>query len=53
MGVRLRYQYERFTTADFALDMVAPDTLSNVILMGNSSPDYNAHNFGVSYFYNF
>lgn len=53
MGVRLRYQYERFKAADFALDMVTPDILSNVILMGNSSPEYSVHNFGLSYFYNF
>lgn len=52
-GLRFKYSYERFKTTDFGLDMVTPDILSNVILLGNSSPDYNAHVFGISYFYNF
>jgi len=47
------YAFEHFNTTDFGLDNVGVNTLSNVILLGNSSPDYNAHVFGVSLVYEF
>lgn len=50
---RLGYMYERYITRDFGLDMVDPDTLSNVILLGQQSPDYLAHVFGISLVYEF
>ena len=52
MGARLRYLFESYDTSDFARDLVAPDTLSNVILLGNGTPNYSDHVIGVSYFYN-
>ena len=52
MGVRFRYLFERFDSSDFALDLVTVNTLSNVILLGNGTPNYSDHVVGVSYFYN-
>lgn len=46
--VRLRWFYEDFTSTDFGLDGVAPDTLSNVILLGNQSPSYDGHRIELS-----
>ena len=51
MGVRFRYLYENFDTSDFARDLVGPATLSNVILLGNATPNYGVHVVGLSYFY--
>jgi MtrB/PioB family decaheme-associated outer membrane protein len=52
MGVRVRYLYENFDTSDFARDLVTVDTLDNVILLGNGTPNYSDHVIGVSWFYN-
>ena len=52
MGARFQYLFEAYDTSDFARDLVAPDTLSNVILLGNATPNYSDHVFGVSWFYN-
>ncbi|MBE5315454.1 MAG: MtrB/PioB family decaheme-associated outer membrane protein [Xanthomonadales bacterium] len=38
----LHYRLERFDGADFAEDGSAPNTLANVILLGDESPDYRA-----------
>lgn len=38
----LHYRIERFDGADFAEDGSAPNTLANVILLGDESPDYRA-----------
>ena len=53
MKARLGYMYERYVTHDFGLDDVDPDTLSNVILLGQQSPNYVAHVFGISFVYEF
>ena len=53
MTARFRYMFEHMSTDDFTLDMVNVDTLSNVILLGNASPEYNAHVFGLSLVYKF
>jgi len=53
LTVRFMYAFEHFNTTDFGLDNVGVNTLSNVILLGNTSPDYNAHVFGVSLVYEF
>ena len=53
MKARLGYMYERYITHDFGLDMVDPDTLTNVILLGQQSPNYHAHVFGLSFIYEF
>ena len=51
--IRFKYAFEHFNSTDFALDNVGVDTLANVILLGNSSPNYNVHVFGVSLVYAF
>ncbi len=42
-SLRLGYRHERFSSADFASSGVGPDTLANVILLGQNSPDYRVH----------
>jgi len=52
--VRIYYWYERYRSSDFALDNTDVDTLANggtggnVILLGNLSPQYDAHVFGLA-----
>ena len=53
MRLQLRYRYEFFNTDDFALDNISPDSIDEVLSLGSSSPDYNAHVVGVSVFYEF
>jgi MtrB/PioB family decaheme-associated outer membrane protein len=53
MTARFKYMYERMDTEDFSLDGVDPDTLSNIILMGQDSPNYNAHVVGLSLIYKY
>lgn len=38
--LRLGYYFEDYDSEDFALDQVMVDTLSNVLLLGNPSPNY-------------
>jgi MtrB/PioB family decaheme-associated outer membrane protein len=52
MGARVRYLYAAFDTSDFARDLVNVDTIENVILLGNGTPNYSDHVIGVSWFYN-
>lgn len=42
LELSLHYRLERFDGADFAEDGSAPNTLANVILLGDESPDYRA-----------
>lgn len=53
IALKLGYRYETYRTYDFALDNVAPNTLSNVITMGDVSPDYTAHIVGTSVAFQF
>ena len=53
LRLRLSYRYESFQTMDFARDNVFPDTIAQVISLGSSSPDYNAHVFGLSMIFNY
>ena len=53
MTARFRYMYENMETDDFSLDGVDVDTLSNIILLGNQSPQYDAHVFGLSLIYRY
>ena len=53
MRLQLRYRYEFFITDDFALDNISPDSIDEVLSLGNISPDYNAHVVGLSAFYEF
>lgn len=50
---RFAYLFEHLDTADWAVNGVHPDTISNVITMGDDSPDYNANVFGISLIYKF
>jgi len=47
VGVR----YERFETADWALDGVAPDTISSVLTMGADAYDYDVWVVGIGFRY--
>lgn len=51
--VQLRYQYEFFVTDDYALDNISPDSIEDVLSLGNSSPNYSAHVVGLSFIYEF
>lgn len=52
-SVRIGYRYEWFRAKDFALDDVDPDTVGQVLALGNSAPSYSAHVVGVSAKYRF
>lgn len=53
MRLQLSYRYEFFITDDFALDNISPDSIDEVLGLGNSSPDYNVHVMGLSVVYQF
>ncbi len=40
LSLRLEYWYERYRSEDFFIDDVEVDTLSNLLTMGQESPDY-------------
>ncbi|MEX0962924.1 MAG: MtrB/PioB family decaheme-associated outer membrane protein [Pseudohongiellaceae bacterium] len=42
------YTYGRFKSDDWALDGAGVNTLSNILLLGNQSPEYSAHIVQVS-----
>lgn len=43
VALRAGYWVEKFHSTDWALDGVDPDTLANVILLGEDSADYTVH----------
>jgi len=49
----LHYRLERFDSADYAFDGTAPNTLANVILLGDESPDYRAQAWWLRVVYRF
>lgn len=53
VGLRLGYLYGKYNSADFALDFVAPNTLANVITLGEESPEYSTHVFWAAVKYRF
>ncbi len=53
MALRARYWVEKFRSTDWAVDNVDPNTLANVITLGEDSPDYTVHVFTVSFVYRF
>ncbi len=53
MKVRLAYLFEYFKTRDFSLSQVYPDSLNNVLLLGNTDPNYTAHVGWLSFIYEF
>ncbi len=42
-NIRAGYRYETFRADDWMLDNVAPDTVSNVVLLGEQAPAYEVH----------
>lgn len=52
-SLRLGYTLEAFGSSDFAIDAVQPNTMSQVLALGQSSSNYLAHVFGVSFRYKF
>ncbi len=53
MSLKARYRVEKYRADDWALDGVAPNTLANVILLGETSPDYRVHVITFSLGYRF
>lgn len=53
LSLRANYWYERFRSSDWALDGIAPNTLANVILLGEDSPDYGVQFVSLSMVYRF
>lgn len=53
LTAKLSYGYETYETFDWGLDNVRPNTLANVITLGNISPDYAVHLVGASMIYRF
>ena len=47
-GIVLRYYYERFRAADWAIDGLGQDAIRNVLTLGRSSPRYRNHLFALS-----
>lgn len=47
------YHYERLKINDFTLDNVGPNTMANIISLGNSNHNYNAHVLSISLQHNF
>lgn len=53
LTVKLKYVYERYSSADWSIDQVGAATLANVIGTNQTSPRYNVHFVGVSLAYQF
>jgi len=53
LSLRADVWYESYRSNDWALDGIAPNTLANVILLGETSPDYNVYVVSLSLIYRF
>lgn len=53
LTLKASYQYEEYDEDNWYIDNVAPDTLSNVLTMGETAPDYKIGVFWLSLRYNF
>jgi MtrB/PioB family decaheme-associated outer membrane protein len=51
--LRMKYIYERYSSADWSVDQVLPATLAAVIGTNQVAPKYNVHVIGVSVAYQF
>jgi len=51
--LRLAWYQERFASRDWAFDGLGPNSLANVILLGEQSPDYRASALSLSVVYRF
>ena len=47
--IQFSWFYEKYDSADWALDNVKVATLANILLLGNDSPQYGGHLFMLSY----
>ena len=53
MSLHAAYWHERYDSDDWALDGVAPDTVGNVLSLGETSPSYNVNAVALSLRYKF
>ncbi|UZJ46000.1 MtrB/PioB family decaheme-associated outer membrane protein [Marinimicrobium sp. C6131] len=53
LSVGVSYGYERYRSADFLIDAVAPDTVANLLASGQQSPRYSVHVGQISLTYQF
>lgn len=52
-SMRMDLWYERFHSTDWAVDGITENTLANVILLGEDSPDYHVYVVSLSLIYRF
>jgi MtrB/PioB family decaheme-associated outer membrane protein len=50
---KLSYRYERFDADNWALDNLQADSIGNLLLLGEETPDYDAHVMSASVIYHF
>jgi len=50
---RVRYWYEKYSSDDWAVDGVLPDSLRNVLTIGAEAPNYSEHVVSASVVYRF
>lgn len=53
ISVKASYQYEKYNEDNWYIDNVAPDTLSNVLTLGNISPHYKIGVYWLTLRYNY
>ncbi len=53
ISLHAAYWYEHYDSDDWYLDGVEPDTISNVLSLGEESPSYNVNALGLSVRYTF
>ncbi len=53
ISLNAAYWYESYDSDDWALDGVTPDTVGNVLSLGETSPSYNVNAIGLSVGYRF
>ena len=52
-SLRMSYWYERYRSTDWAVDGIEANTLANVILLGENSPNYRENVVSLSVLYRF
>ncbi|MEO5657368.1 MAG: MtrB/PioB family decaheme-associated outer membrane protein [Nitrospiria bacterium] len=53
LSLKVRYRMEKFTATDWAVENVEPDTLANVVTLGEENPDDTVHVVAISFAYRF
>jgi hypothetical protein len=51
LGIDFSLRYETFTSKDWAIDGVEPDTIATILTFGANSYDYDVWVFGASFRY--